>query len=442
MRNYLIIVLLLLALVMAVGTAAAQGMEPRPMAAGMPVEGDLDKASQSIVVRINTMDEAKRDKLNDVAASYRSQRRGVFSNIAMSMLSGGVGAVVNVIGTEIINLMQIRSKQKKAWLEMRRSECTFVDTLKSVKGQSDFYGRLSNYGPLDPSDMNFDGFTLVARRDGKEVLRMVCHIDTTRFDHMFMHSKFYLVLDSLVFYPYRSFLPNMQANYMALAQSGKITDEDLEYCRTISQFSFANQQNPSIHVKMDVTSSWINELVQIQRDVHLGTFEVDVPISERDVNDSVYVYTRAQALEGHGRVIDITGDCFVVPRSYMPVSATNPSWGTGEYKLQVVLSEQCRFNPQDERSRDWRRDYKQLKRLRNGGKDKNEYWSDIVTTFRDNKNTIIKAIYSPALNAITQAVNPNSKQGAASVQAMMQGMGGAAAGNPKQPTGSTPPPGR
>ena len=31
------------------------------------------------------------------------------------------------------------------------------DGLQSVKGQSDFYARQSNYGPLDPTDMNFDG---------------------------------------------------------------------------------------------------------------------------------------------------------------------------------------------------------------------------------------------------------------------------------------------
>ena len=36
--------------------------------------------------------------------------------------------------------------------------------------------------------------------------------------------------------------------------------------------------------------------------------------------------------------------------------------------------------------------------MQNHGKAKNEYWEDVVTTFRDNKNTILKATYMPILN--------------------------------------------
>lgn len=372
---------------------------------GRPDEGlmqglDMNHVETSFVVNVNAMNSETKDKLNRVASNYRSRNRGVLTNIGKAMFSGGMTAVVNVLGTEIVNLAKIRSRQKKAWEEMRLKECTFIDSLQSVKGQSDFYGTLSNYGPLDPTDMNFDGITLWANRDGQEVLKMVCHIDTARFDHMFLHSKFYLVLDTVVFYPYRSYLPNLKANRIEQPRKEGVSQDVIDYWRTISQFSYDEQQTPTINIKMDVYSSWINELVQVYQDVKLGSFSVNIPVPQNDVKDSVYFYSREAAIIAHRPTIDMEGECFVVPRSYMPVSANSPSWGTGEYKMKVVLSEKCRYNPKAGRSKNWHRDYKQLVRMQNHGKAKNEYVEELVTTFRDNGNTILKATYTPLLNQV------------------------------------------
>lgn len=313
---------------------------------------------------------------------------------------------------------------------MRQKECTFVDSLQSVKGQSDFYGKQSNYGPLDPSDMNFDGITLRANRSGKEVLKIVCHIDTTKFDHLFLHSKFYLVVDTIVFYPYRSFLPNLKANHINQPRKGEASQDEIDYWNTISQFSFDEHQSPTVNIKMDVYSSWINELVQVYDNVKLGSFSVNIPVSENDLKDSVYFYSRERAIAEQRKIINIDGDCFVVPRSYMPVAANNPSWGTGEYKMKVVLSENCRYNPQDGRSKNWHRDYKQLVRMQKG-KARNEYWTDVVTTFRDNGNTILKATYTPALNMIPTLMGIGGNQaGAAGMSGGMTGGAGAQGGMP------------
>lgn len=386
-----------------------------------------------LMVDVNPMKEETRDKLNKAASNYRSQNRGVLAELGTSMLSGGVTAVVNVLGTEIINLTQIRSKQKKAWQDMRKREFTFVDSLQSVKGQSDFYSRLSNYGPLDPSDMNFDGITFKANKGGEEVLKIVCHIDTTKFDHLFMHSKFYMVVDTIVFHPYRSFLPNLNANRIS-QPSEEASQEEKDYWNTISQFSFEDHAKPKVSLKMDLSSSWINELVQVYQDVPLGSFTLDFEIGEDDLqNDSVYVYSREKAMAENRPLIDMKGDCFVVPRSYMPVSANNPSWGTGEYKMKVVLSQSSRYNPDDRRSKNWRRDYKQLVKLQNNGKAKNAYVEDVITTFRDNKNTILKATYTPLLNKIPATVVPTSGSAAAA-----KGKTGAAAA-PAAPSGKPNP---
>lgn len=421
------------ALMLSVQLTMAQPSRQKPEMAGQDGEItnglDMNRMETSFVLNINPMNGEKKEKLNRVASNYRTRTRSILSNIGNSMLAGGTASIVNVVANEIINLTQIRSKQKKTWMEMRQKECMFVDSLQSVKGQSDFYAQQSNYGPLDPSDMNFDGITLKANRGGQEVLKMVCHIDTTKFDHLFLHSKFYLVVDTIVFHPYRSFLPNLKANRIEQPRANEASHDEIDYWNTISQFSFDEQQAPTVNIKMDVYSSWINELVQVYQDVKLGTFSVNIPISEKDLTDSVYTYSREKAMAEHRPTISVDGDCFVVPRSYMPVSANNPSWGTGEYKMKVVLSETCRYNPKAGRSRNWHRDYKQLVRMQNHGKAKNEYWNDVVTTFRDNRNTILKATYTPALNMGVALMGIGTSSGAGGGMAGGKSGAGSATGD-------------
>jgi len=417
------------AFVLSLNTAMAQTPQPQP-AAGRPDGGimsglDINSMETSFVLNVNPMNAERREKLNRVASNYRSRNRNILKEFGASMLAGGTAAVINVVATEIINLTQIRSKQKRAWEAMRLKECTFVDSLQSVKGQSDFYSRQSNYGPLDPSDMNFDGITLKADRAGREVLRMVCHIDTAKFDHIFVHSKFCLVVDTIVFHPYRSFLPNLKANRIDQPRPGEASQDEIDYWNTISHFSFDEQGAPTVSISIDIYSSWVNELVQVYHDVRLGTFTVNIPVSENDLTDSVYIYSREKAIAENRPTVSMDGDCFVVPRSYMPVAANNPSWGTGEYKMKVVLTEKCRYNPAAARAKDWHRDYKQLVRMQNHGSAKNEYLNDVVTTFRDNKNTILKATYTPVLNALPKIAGIGAT--ASATAGMPAGMSAAAA---------------
>lgn len=396
---------------------------------------DLNSMETSFILNVNPMSAEKREMLNRVASDYRSRNRSLLASMGFSMLAGGTSAIINVVATEIVNLTKLRSKQKKAWEQMRQSECLFIDSLQSVKGQSDFYREQSNYGPLDPSNMNFDGITLKANRNGREVLYMVCHIDTTKFYHMFLHSKFYLVVDSIVFHPYHSFLPNWKAIRVNTPQKSMASQEDIDYWNTIKQFSFDEFQTPTINIKMDIYSSWINELVQVYQDVKLGTFTLNMPINEDDLRDSVYIYSRAKAIAENLPVINMDGDCFVVPRSYMPVSANNPSWGTGEYKMRVILSERCRYNPQGNRAKKWHRDYKQLVKMQNNGKAKNEYWNEIVSTFRDNGTTILKATYTPLVNSVTTLIGSAGTDAKSGMMGGAAMKGGASAG---LPAGITP----
>ncbi len=436
------VVLLLLLLICS--CSFAQG----PMAGVQPKDGMMGNLQNmqmdNFEVNVNQMDDETRKKLNQVAAIYRSKSRGAFTDISKSMLYGGVSSVFTVISNEIISLTKIRSQQKKKWMEMRQNECLFIDSLQSSKGQSDFYRKPSVHGALDPSDMNFDGITFRASRNGNEILKMVCHIDTTKFSHLFLHSKFYLVLDSVVFHPYQSYLPNLSANRIRGVDS-KSSKEQIDYWNMISKFSFSEQQSPTINIRMDFSSSWINEAVQVYQDVKLGSFSVNIPINEMDLGkDSVYVYSRQEALMKHKQLIDITGDCFVIPRSYMPVAANNPSWGTGEYKMKVVMSERCQYNPTKGRSSNWHKDYKQLVRLQNHGKAKNEYMMNVVSSFKESKDNIIKATYTPLINRLQNSLGLNATGSSAGKIGGIQGAGktgsatgqlpqGAGQGMPKKP---------
>lgn len=406
---------------------------------------DLNKMATTFFVSVNPMDPERKNKLNGVADRYRNKTRSSFGDVSKAMLTGGVGAIVSVLGNEVANLLKIRSKQKKAWQEMRNKECLFIDSLESVIGQSDFYGDLSSHGPLDPSNMNFDGITLRAQRDGQDVLKMVCHIDTARLNHMFMHSKFYLVVDTILFNPYRSFLPNFQALHVDRHTMRDMDQVVRDYWQTISQFDFNEYGSPVVNISMDICSSWINEMVQVNKDVKLGGFSVNIPIDEKELRDSIYVYYRSEALENGLNVIDMEGDCFVVPRSYMPVDATNPSWGTGEYKMKVTISEKCRYNTQGGRAKNWHRDYKQLVRMQNHGKAKNEYWEHVISAVCDNKVAILKATYTPFVTHVSSKLGIGASaaggmgggaQAAAMQAAMKSAMGAMSPG--KAMSGASP----
>ncbi len=405
-------------------------------------DGGMNNTMMTLRVDINKMNMDKKEKLNSMANKYQPSR-----TVWGDVLSGGITSIVDLIGTETINLIKIRSKQKKTWQQMRQKECSFTDSLQSIGGQSDFYAKPSIYGPLDPTNMNFDGITLHAFRNGEDVLKMVCHIDSTRFDHLFCHSKFYLVADTIIFYPHRSFLPNLSANGIrepqiednnkggeprlmdmadnpSIGSNGKSNPKEemkegkplsprmikkqkrmlQEYQNIIKKFDFGGNEKGEVNVtiKIDVSSSWINELVQVSQDVKLGTFTVRIPIKMQDLNrDSAYVYIREEALKHKKDTINIEGDCFVVPRSYMPISAENPMWGTGEYKMKVILSETCQYNPDDNRSKNWLKDYKALMRLQKNGKVLNDYLADMKTTISDNWNTLVKTIVTSSFNFAT-----------------------------------------
>ncbi|MGN1212267.1 MAG: hypothetical protein ACI4TM_11320 [Candidatus Cryptobacteroides sp.] len=344
-------------------------------------------------VAVNQMDDQSRNKINSLSDQLEDgQTRGVLSDVLMASLSGGISATVDVVATQIVNLVQYRKQQKNKWMRMIQNECNYTDSIVSLKGLNDFYSKPSEKGALDPSDMNFDGISIRGMRNGSEVLFMSCHIDRDRLDHLFNHSKFNLVLDTLSFNAYNCHLPNLQANGIRNADAAGRDNS----------FSFDERDNLSIALDFSLSSSWINEATMVMSDVELGKFSLHVNIPK---GEGAYTYSRRQIeqnrLERNGcdtTFIAMEGDCFVVPRSFMPVSASKRAWGTGEYKIKVKMRESCRFVADKDKNRkmkEWYKDYRQLLKMQQKGTPAGEYFS---TVWQQNGNTIMKQMLKQGMN--------------------------------------------
>lgn len=367
-------------------------------------------------VSVNQMDVRSREKVSKIVEDLQAKggaTRGVMTDILGSMLTGGVTATVDVVATEIINLAKYKKNQKRKWMEMIEKECNYTDSISSIKGLKDFYNEVSTLGALDPSNINFDGISIRGTRNNREVLYMSCHIDTTRLDHMFQHSKFNLILDTLVFHPYECHLPNLQANGIRMIR-GERTERD-------NSFSFDERQNLCIGLEMILSSSWINEAVMVMNDVELGSFKLNVNI---DAATSEYIYSRKQieknralGLQRDTSYVQIEGDCFVVPRSYMPISGGKRMWGTGEYRIKVKMRESCQFvNDKDrnKKMKQWYKDYRQLRKMQNKGSLTGEYFK---TVWQQNGNTLVKQMLKQGLTTGVQ--NAMFKQSVGGMQSMM-----------------------
>lgn len=355
--------------------------------------GKAETENWSII--INELDHQSREQINSLAEDLDAvQNRGVLSDILKASITGGISATIDVVATQIVNAVQYRKQQKNKWMQMIRNECNYTDSIASIAGLNDFYSKCSTKGALDPSDMNFDGISIRGIRNGREVMYMSCHIDKSKLQYLFQHSKFCLVLDTLAFYAYNCHLPNLQANGIKASMADK-------YERN-NAFSFDERENLTVSLDFSLSSSWINEATMVMKDVELGSFSMKVRIPK---GNGEFIYSRRQIEQNRMNHCDrdttfiaIEGDSFVVPRSFMPISATKRSWGTGEYKIKVKMRESCNFVADENRNRkmkEWYKDYKQLLKMQQKGGPAAEYFS---TVWKQSGNTIMKQMLKQGMS--------------------------------------------
>lgn len=260
--------------------------------------------------------------------------------IGMGYFTSVVDLGVNAIG----GLITQNSENHKKWKEIVAAENKNSISIGTISGIKDFYSTSSlDGGALDPKGMIFSGIGCL-RMDGSDTVFYVsCHINKDKINRIVSHSKFELVLDTLIINPHYSNVPNSSI------------------CNT--SFSFKDRNYLEVGLDMKLISSWITQIATLQQDQQLGAFKVNLRITEKDLNSKgVLYYVRGK---NEPAKYSISGESFIVPRSYSGYRDENGKyrdcWGTGEYKVDVILSEACGVS--DEYEKAWKQDWKRRKAI-------------------------------------------------------------------------------
>lgn len=350
-----------------------------------------DGNDNDALTKFNADVEAGKRK-RDAAADTSSTERGLLSilhaGFGSSLVSKTASASSGVMSL-IVNA--IKSKREK-WMQTAQQQCTFTKNLSSQSRIDDFYYLPSTNGAMDPANIKFKGFgcrnyleckdTVHNKGQGKDVFKVVCSMrsDSIGVARIVNHSKFEMVVDTLIFNPFYCDLPN-------------------DSLKTKTMFDYRKRTDLTFTLNVKIYSSWINEAIMITTDQLLGEFNVTAKIDEKDLNqDSLFVYIKGAGDDKAGRV-SVTGDCFIVPRSFVGTingKDYQPTWGTGEYRLEMTVTETCQMNidyyceTDDDgdsmTSRKWDKD-KWKKEWKSMQENKNDtffgqVWGEIVTAYK------------------------------------------------------------
>ena len=342
----------------------------------------------ALMLDINTMTSEQTAQINKFISDHQANR-SFWITMGKALVSTLVSYASSITTDEVMKITTIRERKMEAWEEMIENECNYVEDLTYVNSLTDFYSEGSYNGALDPAGLRFNGFTINGQRNGKDVLKFYSHVDTSDegLCEIYNHSKFRLVLDSMYFYPYQCHLPNWSANQIYL-------EDDKEYARNTG-FSFDERDNLTVSINFDISSSWYNEAIMLVKDVELGSFSIRVPIDKSSLADSVFVYKRDP--EGE-KALNIAGECFVVPRSFMPLPGGKAHWGTGEYNVKVTVSEHCDLTPEMEEN--WEKDYRCLRRMKKENKVKKYF----INIYEQNGDSVMRSIIESASGVVRDEV--------------------------------------
>lgn len=133
---------------------------------------------------------------------------GAASGIATGYVTSFVDLGVKAIGSLIMK----NSENNKKWTQMVSAENTFSKAVGTINEVNNFNSYTSDDGPMDPNGMRFDGIGCLRKVGNDTVFYISCHIDRSKLYRIVNHSKFELVLDTLVIDPAHCNLPNSQLN--------------------------------------------------------------------------------------------------------------------------------------------------------------------------------------------------------------------------------------
>lgn len=273
--------------------------------------------------------------------------RGILTDLASSYLSLGTSSLLsasqNLLATGLSVAKEALRDKRPDWQKAANGENRFVKHLPMFTEVLDFYAEPSSIGALDPTGMKFSGFGcrqyIIVSQPGEEpheeeVFYLSCSLrnDEHGLARMLNHSKFEVVVDELRFNPNLCNLPN---DTLSIDPSTKF------------RFSFDKRKNLEFKVVATIRSSWINEAIQVMNDVELGNFVITAKIDPQKLDDDgVFRYSGKDDRDS-GKRVTVTGDSFLVPRSFTgsgDMLTPGSNWGTGQYRVDMDISESCQIN--------------------------------------------------------------------------------------------------
>lgn len=295
------------------------------------------------------------DSWKIIKGAYRNTAIGTISSASADLLSAGIGMVVEAL----------RDK-KGDWMQQVSSDCRYTKKLPMQQQITDFYASTSTRGAMDLDSIVFDGFGCQQFLNFKNpqtgnpekflVFDLKCSLkkDNDGKNRMLHHSKFEVEVDHLFFNPYLCNLPN-----------DSLSEQNIDLR---IPFSFTSRKNLQFKVNAKIYSSWMNEAIQVVNDQLLGEFDINTTIPDSlalengDWNHGYFVYIRPTAdnikkyslspmqidqMKKRGSLISVKGDSFLVPRSFIGYDDAKKMrrvWGTGQYKVDMTISESCDIN--------------------------------------------------------------------------------------------------
>ena len=310
-----------------------------------------------------------RGYLGDLFNVSKEAVKGIASGYVTSFIDLGV----NAIGAFFTR----NSRLKEEWEETVKQENVYQTQISTVSEVNDFYKQTSFDGAMDPKGMRFDGIGCLRKENKDTVFYISCHIDRSKINRIINHSKFELVLDTLIISPTHSNLPNSSLDI---------------------PFSFEERKNFTLSMDIKLLSSWMNEIVQLQKNQELGEFSINIPVDQSVLDNKGYLHYVRNANDAPA--YKVLGESFIVPRSYMGYRDENDnyknSWGTGEYKLDITLKETCDVT--DQYRSKWKEDRKRRKEMQPKEKFFASSWQTISNQRWDEltKSWVITTLKAPA----------------------------------------------
>lgn len=290
----------------------------------------------------NLADEIAQKSTEAESRGYLADLYNASKNATKGIASGYVSSFIDLGVNAIGSLFTSNARHQQEWTEMVKKENVYQTKISTVSEVNDFYKETSFDGAMDPKGMTFDGIGCMRKEGNDTVFYISCHIDRSKINRIINHSKFELVLDTLIISPTRSNLPNTTLNI---------------------PYSFKDRKNFTLSMDIRLLSSWMNEIVQLQKDQELGRFAINIPVDESVLDSKGFLHYVRKA--GQPSAYKVLGESFIVPRSFMGHRDENDnyrnSWGTGEYKLEITLKETCEAT--DAYKKNWKADRKYRKSL-------------------------------------------------------------------------------